>query len=58
MFVEHLDTQLDEEDVNKITSGTKTKSQIMVVKSQFDKISKLLKSCSFLYLNVLLFLCI
>lgn len=33
MFLEHLDTQLDEEDVQKITSGTKTKNQITVVKS-------------------------
>lgn len=33
MFLEHLDTQLDEEDVQKIVSGTKTKNQITVVKS-------------------------
>lgn len=52
MFVEHLDTQLDEEDVNKISSGTKTKSQITVVKSQ----SHLKSLGSFWYLNVLCFL--
>lgn len=33
MFLEHLETQLDEEDVPKIVSGTKTKNQITVVKS-------------------------
>lgn len=33
MFLEHLDTQLDEEDVQKITSGTKTKNQITVLQS-------------------------
>lgn len=38
MFLEHLDTQLDEEDVQKIISGTKTKNQITVVESQLDKV--------------------
>ncbi|XP_045919611.1 U3 small nucleolar RNA-associated protein 25 homolog [Micropterus dolomieu] len=28
MFVQHLDTELDEDDVKKITSGSKTKAQI------------------------------
>lgn len=33
MFLEHLDTQLNEEDVQKIISGSKTKNQITVIKS-------------------------
>lgn len=44
MFFEHLDTQLDEEDVQKIISGTKTKNQITVVESQLDKVWKAPKS--------------
>ncbi|XP_075879638.1 U3 small nucleolar RNA-associated protein 25 homolog [Nelusetta ayraudi] len=39
MFLEHLDTQLDEEDVQKITSGTKTKNQIT-----WSKLGNLLSS--------------
>lgn len=31
MFLQHLNTELDEEDVQKITSGSKAKTQIMVL---------------------------
>ena len=31
MFLQHLDTELVEEDVQKITSGSKAKAQIMVL---------------------------
>lgn len=34
MFLQHLDTELEEEDVQKITSGTKAKAQITVLSSQ------------------------
>lgn len=37
MFVQHLDTELDEDDVKKITSGSKTKAQITVLPTQFDR---------------------
>lgn len=33
LFVQHLDTELDEEDVQKITSGCKSKTQITVHQS-------------------------
>lgn len=35
MFVEHLDTELGEEDVQRITYDSKTKAQIMVLTSQY-----------------------
>lgn len=34
MFLQHLDTELVEEDVQKITSGSKAKAQIMVLTAQ------------------------
>lgn len=33
MFLQHLDTELSEEDVQKITSGSKAKAQITVLKT-------------------------
>lgn len=35
MFLQHLDTELVEEDVQKITSGSKAKAQIMVLTALF-----------------------
>ncbi len=38
MFLQHLDAELTEEDVQKITSGSKTKTQITVITAtRFDK---------------------
>ncbi len=36
MFLQHLDTELAEEDVQKITSGNKAKAQITVLTAQHE----------------------
>lgn len=48
MFLQHLDTELAEEDVQRITSGSKARAQITVLTSQFDKINQI-----FTFLNSL-----
>lgn len=42
MFLQHLNTELGEDDVQKLTSGSKAKAQITVVTALSDKIDQLL----------------
>lgn len=47
MFLQHLDTELSEDDVQKITSGSKAKAQITVLTAQVDKIYQFFFSSCF-----------